>query len=432
MKHVRSIKCHKQRFGQVTTGLRYGLGRREQRLLHKVTSSTAPAAQLRMDLETPFHALGHGSEASSISTSYQDVVATWPDMAKHIPLVYSPQYNVSFFGVEKLHPFDSCKFSKVIRSLCDQGLISTQQLVAPLEAREELLRDVHTAAYLNAVQTSTWKVAQVTELQPLVIMPNMLVQWRVVRPMKYHAAGTVLAAGLALQQGWAINVGGGMHHAYQSTGMGWCMFDDFYLAVRRLREASRGAVKKVLYIDLDAHQGNGVGRDKLAFNDSDVYILDAFNARIFPKDDDAKPAINLPITLDSGAGDDVYLSKLKCALKTAAEQFKPELVFFNAGTDVLQGDPLGRLGVSEAGVIERDELVWEFALDTVKAPIVMVLGGGYAARSAAVVSASIANLITKFKLNPSQAGPAAPAGAQQGAAAATQMSELPGSSLHQQ
>lgn len=58
----------------------------------------------------------------------------------------------------------------------------------------------------------------------------------------------------ASQRGWSINLGGGMHHAWRSNGMGWCPFDDLYLAIMRLRRASGGAIRKVMVVDLDAHQ----------------------------------------------------------------------------------------------------------------------------------------------------------------------------------
>jgi acetoin utilization deacetylase AcuC-like enzyme len=69
-----------------------------------------------------------------------------------------------------------------------------------------------------------------------------------------------------------------------------------------------------------------------------------------------------------------------------------------AGTDVLEGDPLGRLCVDEAGVLARDDAVWDFALTRARCPIVMTLSGGYAARSAAVVADSLAALLRKYRL----------------------------------
>lgn len=54
-------------------------------------------------------------------------------------------------------------------------------------------------------------------------------------------------------------------------------------ARRRVRKATSGAVSRVLLIDLDAHQGNGVARDKLALRDDDLAILDMYNAAVFPR-----------------------------------------------------------------------------------------------------------------------------------------------------
>ncbi|KAF5826299.1 hypothetical protein DUNSADRAFT_3707 [Dunaliella salina] len=218
--------------------------------------------------------------------------------------------------------------------------------------------------------------------------------------MKYHAAGTMLAAGLAIERGWAINLGGGMHHACANSGMGWCPFDDITLAIRRVREASGGTLSKVLYIDCDAHQGNGVARDKLLFNDQDLYILDVFNVDVYPGDEESWPAINLPVHLRSGTRDAKYLECLAAALRKADRDFpSPDMVFYNAGTDVLIDDPLGALGVSAQGIINRDKMVWEHAFRASKAPLVMTLSGGYAANNAAVIAASIANLMRTWSLH---------------------------------
>lgn len=76
-------------------------------------------------------------------------------------------------------------------------------------------------------------------------------------------------------------------------GSGWCPFADIYLAVHVLRTVSNGAVTRVLVIDLDVHQGNGVGRCKLVNNDKNLLIADAYNGQIFPKDATARRAIGI-------------------------------------------------------------------------------------------------------------------------------------------
>lgn len=60
--------------------------------------------------------------------------------------------------------------------------------------------------------------------------------------------------GLALEYGWSLNLGGGMHHASYNAGGGWCVYDDWMLGLRKLRRASGGRVHKALMIDLDVHQ----------------------------------------------------------------------------------------------------------------------------------------------------------------------------------
>lgn len=146
-----------------------------------------------------------------------------------------------------------------------------------------------------------------------------------------------------MERGWAINIGGGFHHAHSFNGGGFCVYADISLAIRFMQLS--GSVEKVMIIDLDAHQGNGHERDFLS--DDTVYIMDMFNYEIYPRDFKAKEGINLAVRLESQTQDVPYLSQLKHSLKKAFEEFKPDLVVYNAGTDCLDGDTVGHLGLSE-------------------------------------------------------------------------------------
>ena len=94
-----------------------------------------------------------------------------------------------------------------------RGVLSASELVQAPEATRQILEEVHTAAYLDKLDSSSFTVAQVTELVPLVFLPAFLLRRKVLRPMATMAGGTMLAAALAVEHGWAINLGGGMHHA---------------------------------------------------------------------------------------------------------------------------------------------------------------------------------------------------------------------------
>jgi histone deacetylase 11 len=99
--------------------------------------------------------------------------------------------------------------------------------------------------------------------------------------------GTVLSALVAVEKGWAINLGGGYHHANIYAGSGFCIYPDITICVHYLK--TRLNIKRILIVDLDAHQGNGHERDLI--QDSDVFILDAYNPNIFPGDSEAAKAI---------------------------------------------------------------------------------------------------------------------------------------------
>lgn len=154
-----------------------------------------------------------------------------------------------------------------------------------------------------------------------------------------------------------------------------------------------------MIIDLDAHQGNGHERDVMSMpkeQQKQIYIMDVFNPFIFPHDFDARPAINRLIEVPSKTKGDKYLQLVEFHVTQSFSDFPdPDLVIFNAGTDVLKGDPLGKLAVDFDSVIKRDEIVFSQTIGINKKKILMLTSGGYGSRSAEVVSASIQNLFNK-------------------------------------
>ncbi len=84
-----------------------------------------------------------------------------------------------------------------------------------------------------------------------------------------------------------------------------------------------------------------------------------------------------------------YLKEVETSLLNAFQEFRPDFVIYNAGTDCLVGDPLGNLSITEQGVIDRDELVFKHAYEINKVPIVMLLSGGYQMSNAPVIARSI-------------------------------------------
>ncbi|KAL9264247.1 Histone deacetylase 2-like protein [Drosera capensis] len=119
-----------------------------------------------------------------------------------------------------------------------------------------------------------------------------------------------------------------------------------------------------------------------------------YNSEIYPFDYEAKRSISQKVEVRSGTSTSDYLSKLDVALQVAGHSFDPELVVYNAGTDTLDGDPLGCLRISPDGIINRDEKVFAFAREK-NVPLVMLTSGGYMKSSARVIADSILNLSKK-------------------------------------
>jgi histone deacetylase 11 len=93
-----------------------------------------------------------------------------------------------------------------------------------------------------------------------------------------------------------------------------------------------------------------------------------------------------------------YLGAVDRALSAALDEFKPDFVVYNAGTDIMDGDPLGNLHISAQGVVMRDQLVFSRVLEREQPiPLLMVLSGGYQHSNAPCIAESIVNLSRRFR-----------------------------------
>lgn len=304
-----------------------------------------------------------------------------------LPIVFSPRYDIRVLGIEKLHPFDSEKYGKVHRYLVEKIGIDEGSDYAPDPVSYEELLTVHTSNYLNSLNKST-NIAVIAEVMMAALLPNRILQKYLLEPIRYGTGGTILGCRLAIERGWAINLSGGYHHAKADSGGGFCFFADVPIAVRIMWETHPD--RKVLIVDLDAHQGNG--NASIFRDDPRVTIFDIFNGHIYPGDYEAARHVehNHPVKMFVGDGE--YLGLLERELPPAIDASSLGLVIYNAGTDVLAGDPLGGMSITAEGIIKRDEFVFRSAIDR-KIPILMLLSGGYSRKSAGVIGRSIENIL---------------------------------------
>jgi acetoin utilization deacetylase AcuC-like enzyme len=218
------------------------------------------------------------------------------------------------------------------------------------------------------------------------------------------AGGSILAAQHALNDGIAINIGGGFHHAFPDHGEGFCMIHDVAVAIRRMQSDNK--INTAMTVDCDVHHGNGtaaifagartvseslpssapavLGQRPLmrGTHAGDVFTISLHQESNYPP---VKPPSSIDVDLPDGITDDDYLAWLDNALSSGLRQFTPDLICYIAGADPYREDQLGGLALTIEGLKKRDELAFRVA-ETQGVPVMVTYAGGYARNVADTVT----------------------------------------------
>ena len=257
----------------------------------------------------------------------------------------------------------------------DKYRLLRERIAAGLPAVSLLEPDAATDGQLALAHTPDWierlSLGRVTAREQRAIgfpwSPEM------VERSRRSVGATIAACRAALEDGAAVNLAGGTHHAHADRGEGFCCFNDVAVAAR-LMQAERKA-RRVAVVDLDVHRGDGTAA--ILADDETVYTLSMHGERNYPFRDG--PPGDLDIALPDGTADAAYLEALDEALARLSTAFAPDLIIYLAGADVYQGDRLGRLALTREGVAERDARVFALAR-RLGLPVAVAMGGGYCPR----------------------------------------------------
>ncbi|MDV6373171.1 histone deacetylase family protein [Deinococcus arenicola] len=183
------------------------------------------------------------------------------------------------------------------------------------------------------------------------------------------AGGSLAALHDAVRTGWGANLAGGTHHSFRDRAEGFCLLNDAALLTRIALDD--GLASRVAVIDLDVHQGNGTAA--MLGAEARAFTLSIHGERNYPF---RKEISSLDLGLGDGVTDREYLEVLHTRALPAIEAFRPDLLLYLAGADVLAGDRFGRFALSLDGLRERNRAVLGWAR-TASIPIVTMLAGGY-------------------------------------------------------
>jgi acetoin utilization deacetylase AcuC-like enzyme len=284
-------------------------------------------------------------------------------------------------GLPPGHSFPMSKY-RLLREAVEATL-PTVRVTEAQPASDGELALAHDPAWISAVVDGTLSVAQQREI-------GFPWSQRMVERARRSVGATIAAARAALfdGEGVAANLAGGTHHADAHKGSGYCVFNDVAVAARLMQAEWHRHHRQglpVMVIDLDVHQGNGTAA--IFRDDPTVFTLSLHGARNFPF---RKAASDLDVDLPDGCTDAPYLAALDQALAEAFERQAarpPGLAFYLAGADPHEGDRLGRLKLTAAGLAERDRRVLS-ALRERRIPVALSMAGGYGRQIETTVAVS--------------------------------------------
>jgi acetoin utilization deacetylase AcuC-like enzyme len=308
-------------------------------------------------------------------------------------LIYSDGYYLPIGQ----HVFPAEKYRRVRDQLIESGVAEPEDFITPQLASDQDILLVHTPRYVEKLKTGTLSAREELELE--VPFSQELVQafW-------LAAGGSILAAHHALNDGVAVNIGGGFHHAFADHGEGFCMIHDVAVAIRRMQHDNK--IHTAMTVDCDVHHGNGtaaifagtrtvseplpssgpaiLGRTPLmrGTHAGDVFTISLHQENNYPP---TKPPSSIDVDLPDGITDDDYLAWLDNAISSGLRQFTPDLICYIAGADPYRDDQLGGLALTMEGLKKRDELVFRVA-KTQGIPVMVTYAGGYACNVADTVT----------------------------------------------
>jgi acetoin utilization deacetylase AcuC-like enzyme len=261
-----------------------------------------------------------------------------------------------------------------VRMLERQGRLS---VATPRSATEDDVLLVHTFEYLKSVRAEIAAGRRTLSTGDTELSPGSLTA-------ALAAAGTVVSAVDAVMNGrtrtafCAVRPPG--HHASQSRGMGFCVFNNIAVGARYARR--RHGVDRILIADWDVHHGNGT--QEVFWSDGAVLFFDIHQHPWYPgtgspdeKGDGKGRGLIVNNPFPAGSGRKEILGVFREVLVPAADRFKPQLVMISAGFDSRAGDPLGRLTLTDQDFAELTDVVVGIARRHAGGRVVSVLEGGY-------------------------------------------------------
>jgi acetoin utilization protein AcuC len=299
-------------------------------------------------------------------------------------LVWDPAFARYKFRPD--HPFNPKRLELTVSLMEEMGVIDPveHRVVMPREATEQELLRVHSAEFIAAVKAMSVPGARAIETKWGLGTDDTPIFPGIHEAASTVVGGTIMAAQLVMsgEVERAFAIAGGLHHAHRDRASGFCVYSDLAAAIAWIRE-THGS--RVLYIDQDAHHGDGV--QGIFYDDPDVltFSMHESGRYLFPgtgftdelgEGDGYGYSLNVPV--EPQTQDDSWLGIYRDLLTEVAEAFLPDVIILQSGCDAHVLDPLTHLRCTTRLYEEMTRITGEVADRFCGGRIVATGGGGYA------------------------------------------------------
>lgn len=284
-------------------------------------------------------------------------------------IAYAPIYS---HPLPEGHRFPMLKYELIPEQLLHEGTITNENIFLPKPCADEIVLWAHNKDYVAKLHNQTLSEKEQRHIgfpqSPQLTLREFII-----------TQGTIDCCHYATENGVALNVAGGTHHAFADKGEGFCLLNDMAVASNYLLK--KNLAKQILIIDLDVHQGNGTA--KIFENENRVFTFSMHGEHNYPFH---KEKSDLDIPLKDGTTDKEYLPLLQSALSKLIDKVNPDFAFLLSGVDILESDKFGKLKITMDGCRQRDEIVFS-SLYKHQIPCAVAMGGGYSADVRVIVEA---------------------------------------------
>lgn len=282
------------------------------------------------------------------------------------------------------HPFNQMRLKLTTDLLKDSGYLTDRHIVKPRTASIEELSLVHSTDYIQAVQDAGHDLLTTEEMIKYGLETEDTPSFKDMHEKSSLLVGATLTAVDLVMTGktnQAINLSGGLHHGFSGKASGFCIYNDAAVACEYIVKKYG---KTVLYVDTDAHHGDGVQWSFYGRNDVATLSIHETGRYLFPGTGSATErgteegfgySVNLPI--DAYTEDDSFLEVFKAGLEGAIKKFQPNIILSQNGVDAHYRDPMTHLSLTSKSYEEIPRFVKQMADRYTEGKWIAVGGGGY-------------------------------------------------------